>query len=84
MWDQAPNSAALSKSSIPAEQPAATWRRIEAALQDYFRGANDGDVFAEIEADADYDDCDECPPHFAELNLTSLARHIADWLGGGA
>lgn len=64
------------------------WRQIEAALQDYFGGVNDGDVFAEVEAvEFLADTCDDCPANGATvelINLTELAKHIAGWVGSGA
>jgi hypothetical protein len=62
------------------------WRQIGPALHDYFGGVQNGDVFTEIEAYPDWRDedkvCDGCPPHTFELNLTELAKHIADHVGG--
>ena len=62
-----------------------SWRQIEAALQDYFGGVQNGDLFTEIEAFPGWREevCDVRPSHTIELNLTDLARHIADYVGGG-
>jgi hypothetical protein len=64
------------------------WRQIEAALQDYFGGACDeGDYYANVEAAGIFDDiCDDCPANNAAaelINLTELAKHIADYIEGG-
>jgi hypothetical protein len=79
MWVKAPNTPLLPKASIPA-----TWRQIETALSDYFAGTYyDGDLFVDLEGNPDWDnDCDDCSDHYAEINLTDLARYLADELGG--
>jgi hypothetical protein len=64
------------------------WRRIEAILCDYFSGASNAgndaaSFFATIEADhCVFEDCN-CggDDHEAVIDLTTLARFIADELG---
>jgi hypothetical protein len=59
-----------------------TWRQIEKALQDYFGGVSNsgtGDFIAEIEAADFLDDlCDDCPATSIDINITDLAKHLAD------
>jgi hypothetical protein len=82
MWGNAPNSKLLPKASTQ------TWRRIEAALLNYFRGEQQrrsGDFLAELEAEDDLNNnCERCPFHFAYLNLTELAKFLALELEGDA
>lgn len=73
-------------STIPSSnrQTTPTWRQIEAALQDYFGGVSDGDIFATLnEDDPIFDEvCDDCPRNdLVEINLTEIAKHIADFIG---
>jgi hypothetical protein len=79
MWGKPANSALLPRTSTPID-----WRRIEAALFNFFGGQNDnGNLIAELQAYEDPEgDCDSCPLHFADIDLTELARFLADELGG--
>jgi hypothetical protein len=62
------------------------WRRIESILQDYFGSIrHDGDVFAiGLEASCDFADCENCEDHTAEINISDLARYLADELGNAS
>lgn len=78
------NARTLPKVQHPPRHKAISWRQIEAALQDYFGGTCDGDVFVEIEEDDFFElisRCDDCKHGSVELNLTELAKHIADFVG---